>query len=48
VEHPDEARLAQALDPFGQVSLEPAAHSLLAGADDLGDSRGAQVLLGGQ
>jgi hypothetical protein len=42
--------IAQPLETLGQVALEPAAHSLLACANDLGDGRGGggQAPLGGQ
>jgi len=40
--------IAQALDSFGQVALEPAPYRLFARANDLGDLRCGQALLGGQ
>jgi len=41
-------RVVQPLDPLGQVALEPAPYRLFACANDLGDLRRGQVLLGGQ
>jgi hypothetical protein len=40
--------IVQTLDSLGQIAFEPAPYGLLAGADDLGDLRGGQALLGGQ
>src|SRR5215204_317716 len=40
--------VAQSLDSLGQITLEPAAHRLLAGANDLGDLRRCQAPLGSQ
>ena len=40
--------VAQALDAFGLVALEPAAHGLLALAHDRSDGGGRQVLLSRQ
>ena len=40
--------IAQPLDPLDQIAFEPPSYRLLAGADDLGDLRCSQTLLGGQ